>query len=74
MTLLECIRAKGHTVKSIAAAAGVSTRSLEQYTTGRYPLRNSRAWLIVALAKALETTPEQLLMLDDSVSSMEASP
>lgn len=64
MTLLECIQAHGHTVKSIAEAAGVSPRSLEQYTTGRYPLRNARAWLIVALAKALNTTPEYLLTLE----------
>lgn len=63
MTLLEYIQSRGHTVRSLADAAGVSQRSLEQYTTGRYPLKNSRAWMIVALAKALDTTPEQLLSL-----------
>ena len=65
MTFHEFIRAKGFTVKSIAAAAGVSDRSLEQYATGRYPLRNARAWFIAAIAKALDTTPEYLLTLDE---------
>lgn len=70
MTLLEYIQSKGHTIKSIAAEAGVSSRSLEQYASGRYPLRNSRAWLIVALAKALDTTPEHLLTLDGAESTI----
>lgn len=64
MTFIEYIRSKGFTVKSLAAAAGVSARSLEQYATGRYPLRNARAWFIVAVARALDTTTEYLLTLD----------
>lgn len=66
MTFLEYIHTKGFTTKSLASAAGVSARSLEQYATGRYPLRNARAWFIVALAKALDTTPEYLLTLDNA--------
>lgn len=64
MTFNEFIRSKGFTVKSLAEAAGVSARSLEQYSSGRYPLRNARAWFIVAIAKPLETTVEYLLALD----------
>lgn len=64
MNFSEFIRQRGFTIRSLAEASGVSARSLEQYSSGRYPLRNARAWLIVALAKALETTPEYLLTLD----------
>lgn len=64
MTFLAYIQSKGHTASSLAAASGVSVRSLEHYTTGQRPLRNARAWFIVALAKALDTAPEFLLTLD----------
>ena len=64
MTFIEYIRSKGHTVNSLAAAAGVSARSLEHYSTGQRPLKNARAWFIVAIAKALGATPEYLLTLD----------
>lgn len=64
MRFNEYIQLKGFTVKSLADAAGVSDRSLEQYSTGRYPLKNARAWFIVALADALETTPKELLLLE----------
>lgn len=60
----EYLRSKGFTVRSLAQAAGVSHRTLEQYSSGRYPLKNARAWLIVALADALETTPKELIELD----------
>lgn len=65
-SLLDYIQSKGHTVNSLASSAGVSARSLEHYTTGQRPLRNARAWFIVALAKALDTTPEYLLTLDNA--------
>lgn len=65
MTFLEYIQSKGHTVKSLADSANISVRSLEQYSTGRRPLKNARAWFIVAVAKALNTTPEYLLTLED---------
>lgn len=61
----EYLRSKGFTVRSLAKKAGVSHRTLEQYSSGRYPLKNARAWLIVALADALETTPKELISLDD---------
>lgn len=64
MRFNEYIQAKGYTVKSLADAAGVSARSLEQYSTGRYPLKNARAWFIVAVADALETTPKELIEMD----------
>lgn len=65
MTFGEYVRSNGFTAKSLAEKAGVSVRTLECYTTGRLPLKNSRAWLIVAVAEALETTPKYLLTLDE---------
>lgn len=64
MNFSEFIRQRGFTIRSLAEASGISARSLEQYSSGRYPLKNARAWVIVAIAKALETTPEYLLTLD----------
>ena len=65
MRFSEYITARGFTVKSLAEKAGVNPRSLEQYSTGRYPLKNARAWFVVAIAEALDTTPKELLSLDD---------
>lgn len=61
----EYIRTKGYTAKSLAEKVGISIRTMEGYTTGRFPLKTSRAWLIVALADALETTPKELILMDD---------
>lgn len=65
MNFDEYLRSKGFTVRSLAKKAGVSHRTLEQYSSGRYPLKNARAWLIVALADALDATPKELISLDD---------
>ena len=65
MRFNELIRSKGFTVPSLAEKAGVSPRSLEQYSSGRYPLRNSRAYFIVAVADALGMHPRELLELDE---------
>ena len=65
MKFNEYIQSKGFTIKSLADAAGVSSRTLEQYSSGRYPLKNARAWFIVAIADVLETTPKFLLSLED---------
>ena len=65
MKFNEYIQSKGFTIKSLADAAGGSSRSLEQYSSGRYPLKNARAWFIVAIADVLETTPKFLLSLED---------
>ena len=65
MKFSEFIQSKGFTIKSLAEAAGVSPRSLEQYSSGRYPIKNARAWFVVAIAQALETTVEYLITLDD---------
>lgn len=65
MTFGEYARTKGHTAKSLAEATGISVRTMEGYTTGRFPLKNARAWLIVALADVLETTPKELIAMDD---------
>lgn len=65
MKFNEFIQLKGFTIKSLADAAGVSPRSLEQYSSGRYPLKNARLWFAVKVAKALDTTAEYLYSLDD---------
>lgn len=65
MKFNEFIQSKGFTIKSLAAAAGVSDRSLEQYSSGRYPLKNARFWFAMKIARALEITAEQLYELDD---------
>lgn len=65
MKFNELIKSKGFTVASLADKAGVSARSLEQYSSGRYPLKNSRAHFIVAVADALGMHPKELLKLDD---------
>lgn len=65
MKFNEFIQSKGFTIKSLAAAAGVSDRSLEQYSSGRYPLKNARFWFAMKVAQALEITAEQLYELDD---------
>ena len=65
MRFNEYIQSKGFTIKGLADAAGVSDRSLERYSSGRCPLKNARAWFIVAIADALETTPKFLLSLEE---------
>ena len=65
MKFNEFIQSKGFTIKSLAEAAGVSDRSLEQYSSGRYPLKNARLRFAVKIAKSLDTTAEYLLSLDD---------
>lgn len=65
MRFNELIWRKGYTVASLAEKAGVNPRSLEQYSSGRYPLRNARAYFIVAIADALDVHPRDLIALDD---------
>lgn len=65
MRFNEFMRSKGFTVASLAEKAKVSARSLEQYSSGRYPLKNARAHFIVAIADALEVHPRDLLALDN---------
>ena len=60
----ELVKAKGYTLRTLSAAAGVSYRSLEQYSSGRYPWRNARAYLIVPVADALGVHPRDLMALD----------
>ncbi len=61
----EYIRSKGYTSKRIADEVGISVRTIEAYANGRCSLKKCRAWLIVALADILETTPKELISLDD---------
>ena len=44
--------------------AGVSIRTLECYTTGRFPWGNSRLWFASKVAAALGITPDKLIEFD----------
>lgn len=61
----EYVRSKGYTAKSLADAIGISVRTMEGYTTGRFSLKQARALLVWNIAGALGTTVEFLLLLDD---------
>ncbi len=61
----EYVRSKGHTAKSLAEAVGISVRTMEGYTTGRFSLKSARALFVLNVAKVLETNVEYLLSLDD---------
>lgn len=64
MTFGEYIRANGFTAKSLAEKAGVSIRTLECYTTGRFPWGNSRLWFASKVAAALGITTDKLTEFD----------
>lgn len=64
MTFRELMDSKGMSINQLAAAVGVSPRSLEPYSRGQYPLRNARAWMFIGIAEALDVTPQELLALD----------
>lgn len=56
---------RGYTAKSLAEAVGISVRTMEGYTTGRFSLKQARALLVWNIAGALGTTVEYLLSFDD---------
>ena len=61
----EYIREKGYTAKSLAEKMGVSVRTMEGYTTGRFSLKSARALFVDQLADVLGTTSKELIRLDD---------
>lgn len=61
MRLKQIMQNKGFTAQSLSEASGVSRRTIEQHTRERCSLENARAGMVLALAKALETTVEELL-------------
>lgn len=65
MDFLDYIRVKGFTTKSLAEKSGVSVRSLECYTSGRFKWRNARLWFAEAVAEQLEITTKKLMDFDD---------
>lgn len=65
MTFGEFIRSQGYTAKSLAEKVGVSVRTMEGYTTGRFSLKSARALFVDQLADALGTTSKELVHLDD---------
>lgn len=54
------------TLQSLAIASGISLRSLEQYSSGRYPWSNARAKLIIAVADTLRIHPRDLIAIDQT--------
>ena len=65
MKFADYIRRKGFTTKSLAEKSGVSVRSLECYTTGRFKWRNARLWFAEAIADTLEISTKTLMGFDD---------
>lgn len=61
MNLKELMHSKGFTAQSLADASGVSRRTIEQHTREWCTLSNARAGIVLALAKALGVTVEELL-------------
>lgn len=66
MTFYEFIKSKGFTLRSLAATAGVSCRSLEGHSSGRRSFAGARLKFAVAVARALEIPVEQLMEFDGS--------
>lgn len=65
MKFVDYIRGKGFTTKSLAEKSGVSVRSLECYTSGRFKWRNARLWFSEAIAGTLEISTKTLMEFDD---------
>lgn len=65
MKFVDYIRRKGFTTKSLAEKSGVSVRSLECYTSGRFKWRNARLWFAEAIADTLEISTKTLMGFDD---------
>ena len=65
MNFVDYIRGKGFTTKSLAEKSGVSVRSLECYTSGRFKWRNARLWFAEAIADTLEISTKTLMGFDD---------
>ncbi len=65
MKFADYIRRKGFTTKSLAEKSGVSVRSLECYTSGRFKWRNARLWFAEAIADTLEISTKTLMGFDD---------
>lgn len=65
MKFIDYIREKGFTAKSLAEKSGVSVRSLECYTSGRFKWRNARLWFAEAIAESLKISTKKLMEFDD---------
>ena len=65
MKFVDYIRGKGFTTKSLSEKSGVSVRSLECYTSGRFKWRNARLWFAEAIADTLEISTKTLMGFDD---------
>ena len=64
MTFAEYIYSHGYTVRSLAKKAGVNHRTLEGYSSRRFPWANSRLWFAQKVANALEISTNDLLNFD----------
>ena len=61
MRLNDLIKSRGLTIKSLSQLSGVSTRTIELYTSGRRDIGNARARIVISLADALQVHPRELL-------------
>lgn len=60
MHLNELMKEKGLTIKALSQLSGVSSRTIELYTSGRRDIGNARARIVVSLADALQVHPREL--------------
>ena len=60
MTFADYIYSHGYTVRSLATKAGVNHRTLEGYSSGRFPWKNARVWFAVKVAQALDIGVDKL--------------
>ena len=56
--------AKGLTQKELADIAGVNIRSLQKYDNEERDLGGAAAYTVVKIARALDTTVEDILLID----------
>lgn len=61
MRLREIMTAKGVTIAQLSKLSGVSARTIEQYSSGRYPIKNARAYILLPIAEALNVHPKELM-------------
>ena len=61
MRLNDHMKQQGLTAQALSTLSGVSKRTVEQYTSERRVLANSKACIVIALADALKIHPRDLI-------------
>ena len=59
--LSRIMKEKGMTIKTLGELSGVSWRTIEGLYQGRYSLANAKAAHVIAITKALNVNPADLL-------------